>query len=556
MNNPIIQREILTLLRTRRAMLVQVGLAAAMAVLVIARWPADGRVDLDGAAAQQVLRVFGYGLMVGLILMAPVFPATSIVKERVQGTLALLLNSPMSAWAIIFGKLVGVLMFAALLMVLSLPAAAACFAMGGVGPGQIAMLYLVLALLALQYATMGLLVSSFAGSTDSALRMTYGLILLLAVVTLGPHRFLQGEMWVSPALAAAVDWLRCLSPIPAVMHVLGDSGVGSGGLASAGDAAVRFALLALASSVVCVVWTGLRINQHLLDRARASGPVTDERSAGVRARRRIMYLWFFDPQRRSGLIGPWTNPVMVKEQRCRRFGRGNWLMRMIGACLIVSLLLMLLAANRVQTTGVGAMGGVMVLLQVALIVLLTPSLSSGLISSERESRGWQLLQMTPLSAFTIVAGKLLSVVVTLILVLLATLPAYAVLIFIDPGMALMAAKVLTTLALTAVLALLMSAAISSLFTHTAAATATAYGAILLLCAGTMLFWLGQDAPFSRATVEQVLSVNPLAAALNLIDAPGFRDYRLVPVNWWIVGGLCVASLVVLMVQTWRLTRPR
>ena len=41
------------------------------------------------------------------------------------------------------------------------------------------------------------------------------------------------------------------------------------------------------------------------------------------------------------------------------------------------------------------------------------------LSSERETGGWQLLQMTPLSAGAILRGKLLSVAWPLFLVLLA-----------------------------------------------------------------------------------------------------------------------------------------
>ena len=609
------------MLRTRRALAVQLALVVALAVLVVVRWPADARADLDGASARQVLRVFGYGLMVGLILLAPVFPATSIVKEKVQGTLALLLNSPIRPWAIAGGKLVGMAGFVLLLVTLSIPAAAACFAMGGIdlieGFGR---MYLVLVLLALQYATLALLISSYASTTDSALRITYGIILLLAVVAMGPHRFLRGEPWLSPGMAASIDWIRCISPVPAMFEVLGDTSVGAGGLAAAGSIASRYCVIAAVSSIIFMFWTAMRLNMRVLDRARAAGKVTDDRSTSVKAYRRIMYLWFFDPKRRDGLIGAhygtivgavcgavvmgaaaavwfvkfpfgqegqsfqqnlgivavgtifgflavicagsilWLavtqNPVTVKEQKCNRFGRSNWLLRLVGACLIISLLLMLAAATRSSATGVSAMGGIMVILQVSLIILLTPSLASGLISGERESRGWQLLQMTPMSTATIVIGKLLSVIVTLVLVLLATLPAYAVLIFIDPGQWQIAVNVLITLTLTAVLALFLSAGVSSLFRQTAAATATSYALLVGLCAGTMLFWLGQDAPFNRDMVEKVLTINPLAAALNLIDAPGFTEYNFVPTTWYIVGGMCGLSLFVLVVQVWRLTRPQ
>jgi hypothetical protein len=60
-----------------------------------------------------------------------------------------------------------------------------------------------------------------------------------------------------------------------------------------------------------------------------------------------------------------------------------------------------------------------------LIVLITPSLASGLISSDLETGGWQLLQMTPLSALTIITGKLLSVTWTLLLVHLGSMLPWA-----------------------------------------------------------------------------------------------------------------------------------
>ncbi len=594
--NPIIQHELIGTLRTRRAIVVALLLVGALSLLVLLRWPSEGRVGVGGLQARQVLRVFAYGLATGLILIAPVFPATSIVRERVGGTLALLLNSPMSAGSIVLGKLAGSMGYMLLLIGLSLPAAAACFAMGGIDLfSEVGMLYLVLLALAFQYATLGLLVSSFAVTTDGALRLTYAIILVLAVVSLGPYRFFGAETdsasltlkaselhptigpilgqilgqiaglfeIVGLSLGTMFDWLRCASPLAAVTAVLGDDVAVAGGVDSGSGVAGRFLLIALLSSVFCILWTIRRVNQKLLDRSRDTGKVTDDQSASTRAYRRLMYLWFFDPQRRSGLIGPLTNPVMVKEQRCRRFGRGHWMMRLIGLCLIVSLGLMLLAANASSdamaggsTTAVNRLGGVIVLLQIALIVLLTPSLAGGLIAAEVESRGWQLLQMTPLSAVTIVIGKLMSVAVTLLLLLLATLPGYVVLIYIQPEMTPTVIDVLITLVLTAFLALLLTAAISSLCKRAATATAASYAVLLGLTAGTMLIWLGRGAPFGHGLVEAALTINPLAAALSLIGSPGFATYELTPANWYWVGGICVASLGVLTFRVWRMSLPR
>ena len=594
--NPIIQRELIGTLRTRRALIVAVAFVVVLGGLVILRWPGEGRVGLGGAQSRQVLRVFGYGLMTGLILLAPVFPATSIVRERVGRTLALLLNSSLSPLSIVTGKLVGAVGYILLLVALSVPAAAACFAMGGIGlVDQLGLLYLVLLATAIQYATLGLLVSSYATTTDGALRTTYAVILVLAVVSLGPYRFFGSETDAASITATAnglhptigpilgqllgsvagilesigldlgtiFDWLRCLSPMAAVTAVLGDDIAVSGGLRASENVATRFLILAAITSVVCFFWTVRRVGQRMLDRPRDAGKVTDERSTSAKAYRRVMYLWFFDPQRRAGMIGPLTNPVLVKEQRCSRFGRGNWMMRLIGACLIVSLVLVLLAANASSsamaggsTTAVGTLGGVIVLLQIALIVLLTPSLASGLIAAEVESRGWQLLQMTPMSAVTIVVGKLLSVALTLGLLLLATLPGYVVLIYIQPEMAGTVVNVVITLVLTALMALMMTAAISSLSPKTATATAASYSVLIALVGGTMLIWLGRGAPFGFGLVEAVLTVNPLAAALSLIGSPGFSEYDLVPANWYVLGGLCLASLAVLVWRVWRLSQPR
>ncbi|MEI8196146.1 MAG: ABC transporter permease subunit, partial [Phycisphaerae bacterium] len=383
MANPIIQRELIGLLRTKRAFGLQLGLSLVLATLVLLRWPPDAQVNLTGDQSQQVFQLFIFGLMVGLILLAPVFPASSIVRERQQGTLALLLNSPLRPWDILIGKLVGVLGYVLILLILSLPAAAACWAMGGLSLGsQMFLAYGILTLSAVQYASAALFISTRAANTDTSLRATYGVVLLLSVVVLGPFEFL-GRLVTGP-LGTVLEWTRCISPIPAMMEILGQSAAGSSGIMSMEGAPVRYAILAGISILIFNSLTLSRLNLRMFDRPRNAGRITDERSSGAQVFRRIMYLWFFDPQRRSGLIGDSTNPVMVKEFRSSKFGRGYWMMRLIGTCLIVSLGLTLASAASSTDWGVEKMGGILVLLQMALLILVTPSLASGLISTERE----------------------------------------------------------------------------------------------------------------------------------------------------------------------------
>lgn len=549
--NPIIRRELLELLRTPKATAAQVALAVICGLLVLLRWPASGVSDLGGARSLQVLRVFGYGLLAGILFLVPAFPATSIVRERIKGTLALLLNSPMSPASIYFGKLGGTLGFTAILLAVTVPAAAACYALGGSSTeGGVGLLYVVLAVATVQIATLALWVSARSASTDLALRTTYALVLALAVLPMVPYWALQGE---TGDLVDAAAWVRCLSPVPAVMEVLGHSAVGTHGLGSAGDAISKFVILALAMSVLLSLGTVARLRGRPLDRSRAAGVMTQDRSTGGQIFRRLFYL--VDPQRRSGNMSLLVNPVMVKEFRSRKFGRGHWTLRLIAASAILSLGLSYAAAEGALGWGIEIIGGALVLLQTAILILFTPSLAAGLISTERESGSWQLLRMTPLSTGKILRGKLFSVVWPLLLLLCATLPGYVFLMTIKPELGPQVTRVVISLAITAVFAMMVSAAASCLFRTTAVATAAANLVLVGTCIGTLLMVIARDAPFGKDTVETVLALNPVAAALNAAETPGFKDYDLIPLNWSLTGAASVLLLAFVIVRTRQLCRP-
>jgi ABC-type transport system involved in multi-copper enzyme maturation permease subunit len=302
-------------------------------------------------------------------------------------------------------------------------------------------------------------------------------------------------------------------------------------------------------SLVCIQ----RLSHALLDRSRSQGFITDDQSEWVRASRRVMFL--VDPQRRSAGIPTLVNPVMVKEFQCRQFGRMHWLLRLVAGCAVLSLVLTLASAQGTEARGVEFTGALIIVLQVALIVLLTPGLASGMIAGEMEGGSWNLLRVTPLSPGRILRGKLISVLLTLALLLCATLPGYAVIMLIKPSLQQQVVQVLISLILAAVLSMLVSATISSFFRSTAIATTTSYGVLITIFGGTMLVWLNRDVPFGFDFVQQALRFNPMAAALNAIQADGFKSYNLVPSTWWITGSVCAVLLTILYVQLIRLTRP-
>src|SRR5262249_6769435 len=152
------------------------------------------------------------------------------------------------------------------------------------------------------------------------------------------------------------------------------------------------------------------------------------------------------------------------------FGRSHWTLRLIAVCAILSLGLSYVAASGVLGWGVDIIGGALVLLQIALLILFYPSLSARLVSAPRERGTWHLLRMHPLSPAKILLGKLLSVAWPLLLLLCATLPGYAAMIAARPTLIQQVQRVVICLVVTGVFAVLVSAAASTLFRSTATAT--------------------------------------------------------------------------------------
>ena len=549
--NPLIRREFIGILRSPKTFTMLLFLTFLFSATVVLQWPVDSS-SVSGSESLAVFRVFGYGLLAGIVFLVPAFPATSIVNEKNNKTLALLLNSPLRGPAIYFGKIAGVLMFSLLVLLCSLPASAACFAMGGISLSQqLGMLYLILFFMIIQYSTLGMLISSHVQTSDAGVRITYTAVFCLLLVTLIPSAFLRGTSFFPATLLTSAEWLRCLSPLPAMMEILGDGDVGNSGLRQA-STLVRFLMLTVISSVLFASLTLTRLNYRIFDRSKSKGTITNDRALSTRLVRRLIFI--VDPQRRTNGIPWYLNPVMVKEFRCRKFGRSQWLLRLIAGCSIVSMLLTFLATTSAESWGVATIGPLLVLMQVILVVVLTPSLASGLISGERDSGGWEILRMTPLSTLRVITGKLLSVVWTLLLVLMATLPGYVMTVLIKPDLSLQIQLVLVSLFWTTLQALAISAAVGSLFRYTAVSTSVTYVAVVAFFLTPMLFWVAREAPFGHSTVETALLATPVGAALNVIGASGFEDYQLLPAAWWISGIVSALMFLVLSVQVWRLNR--
>src|SRR5580658_1944075 len=116
--NPVLQRELLVNLRTRRAMLLLIGYNLVLGILVFLAWPQHRRLDLSQGSdeAKGLINLFFLGQYILASLMAPSFAAGSITGEKERKTYEMLLASPLRPATILVGKLLSSLSYLVILI--------------------------------------------------------------------------------------------------------------------------------------------------------------------------------------------------------------------------------------------------------------------------------------------------------------------------------------------------------------------------------------------------------------------------------------------------------
>ncbi|HSS62730.1 MAG TPA: ABC transporter permease [Candidatus Limnocylindrales bacterium] len=154
----------------------------------------------------------------------------------------------------------------------------------------------------------------------------------------------------------------------------------------------------------------------------------------------------------------------------------------------------------------------LVLFQVALLAFITPAITAGAISGERERQTLDLLFVTPVAPFSIIWGKLLASMSFIVLLLVISVPIFS-LVFLFGGIEL--DQVVYAFLVTAVTAMTLGfvgVAFSTLFRRTLAATVASYGAAFVLLVGTLIYGL-----LFPTLVDPSGKVPPSAPAVTFIS---------------------------------------
>lgn len=572
MSNPIIRKEVVMSLRTKKALGMQAMFLVGMAGLVWLNWPADGLQDIGGQKGRQILSILALGQLAMVALFAPAFTAAAMTSEKERKTLESLCCTAMRPWEIAIGKMVGSLAFLVLLVLSGAPALACPLLLGGVSGMEVLGVLGLLLLTAVYLGSIGLLVSTIMHRSYRAIIVTYAILLVLFFLFAMPawpishHLITMG----GPASQTILHTITSLSPLEAMLSLLwtGEYVTGAQHMPPFWAMFIGLsAMVVLGVAVACIAKLSKPINPP---RPRERLMVVERGKISARS-----FLFLIDPNKRKAMIKWFQNPILMKEFRTRPMLQPQWMLRTAGICLIVSILLMFLVAMSIQgfvgeqgvkvvqkggetveqMEMVNAIGAVIAAMMVIVVSLIGPAMSSGAISSDRETGVWELVRATRMPSWRIVSGKFQASIIPLVLLALSTAPALLVLLYIDKSLLVNVVRVLEVVGVTVLFVSSAGLFFSSLAPRTSTATAWTYGLVIGVGFASLLMLLGADM-FSARFVRSVFMLNPVAAALDAVGSPFVQAYSPLYLDYMkIMGAAAGVLFLITVIRVYQLRRP-
>lgn len=221
------------------------------------------------------------------------------------------------------------------------------------------------------------------------------------------------------------------------------------------------------------------------------------------------------------------NPIIVKELRARMRGARPYITLasyLIGLSIVCYGVLQIFNGQSKNGTmivsahvGQGLFAA-LALAETLLITFLTPALTAGAISAEREQLTYDLLVATPLRPGRILAGKLIAALWYVLMLIFAAVPLGSIVLLYGGVSPRDLVKALLLLLVSALAAGMLGLLCSTITRRTLRATIMAYLIIILLIAGSY-FWV----TLSMATQQpgppvasRAVAVSPLSAMASIV----------------------------------------
>lgn len=374
-DNPVLQRELLSNLRAPRAFLLLLLYQVALAAVVLIAYPRDNKIDLsrDSASARRLVDFFFVGQFAIASLMAPSFTAGSITGEKERKTYEMLLASPLRPWVIVMGKLVAALTHLVVLIIGSLPIIMLCLPLGGVSIYELLAAYMGLICAIVLFGSISVFCSSYFKRTSSSLVVSY--VLILPILLLGVFA------WFGFANQGDFRLLMTVSVVP---------------------------LACLAISLMLLSVTARRL-LYPPDIGSQGNEVVDlekeqREAVGLVIHRDQFPDNLFAPPRRRTLMDDAANPIYDKEMHAELFSQGTLMLRLV----IQLSMLLAIPLMAVLLFWFPNLASYYVCYVLVFNILTAPVFTAGSITGERERQTLDLLLTTTVSSWQIMWGKLIS----------------------------------------------------------------------------------------------------------------------------------------------------
>jgi ABC-type transport system involved in multi-copper enzyme maturation permease subunit len=189
--NPVLFKELRSLLRERRGFLVPMIYAAVLSASVFLFFVsvADRQPAMLGSTIAGEVAVIQ---LIAIAIFSPLVGAGAIAGERERGTWLALLSSPIARWRIAVGKAGASALYVLLLLSVSVPIAALSLLFGGTDLSVLAGIYATHAILGVTLSLLGLAVSTMFQRTWTASLVAVGIALGLIIFTLAISAALGG----------------------------------------------------------------------------------------------------------------------------------------------------------------------------------------------------------------------------------------------------------------------------------------------------------------------------------------------------------------------------
>jgi len=554
-NNPILRREFIASARSLRTNFLLWGYLIILSSVLLLLWPGGGIHSVASSSGKNIFALFFSINLTLLILLVPAFSATSITFEKENSTFASLFTTLLSPFEIMFGKLAASISILIFLVIFSVPISSICALTGGISFTFMFKVTSVILMTAVSYGLLGLACSTLCTKSSTAIILNYVLILLFAAVSWLPNVLLSDLIGFQDVLQI----IRNCSPYDALFFLLyPETYKMSVKTMSISGALNPYMIFILISATITFIAFIIFSKNILRPPSKKSKTLDMYTGTSKSIKRKLSWpFYLIDPLKRKKNIGRWANPVFVAEMRSKLFANPKIIARMVSIIFILSLgILCLVATQYAVNFSSDMVNMVAIVFQIGVVAMLAPSVSSGLITDEITAGTLMPLRMTPITPVKMVAGKLkatffyaLIFIISSFFVIFAMAYLVNQNVFPEDGSilsgewwsALMVkakesgwlTKVWETywrLAMWIVILLLSTVTFltgglfaSSLSRKTGVATAISYAITAVICLVSFApIVLG--AKLSHTFSMLVLSVNPIAAAMQIMSGSAFQEF--------------------------------